>query len=538
MGKALLLVLDGASFHIMMDLKQDLSFLYEIMKDGVFGNLQSVFPSITPVALASLFSGKQPEHNGVTGPKIFIKNRPLSKPLSAFSSASLIEDPVWAHLARKGYKSIVLSAPQSLPDKWKIENMILFDPYRAKMKGCDRGFLINEGENWIMEGKWKLLCHDDLCTLHYPSPEGEEEIELEKSKWSNPFLIKATCKRKELIGVTRAIQKDNKVYILPPAFDNEEWYNVKELGKDVWENVSIKEGMILDGDYHGLSSGIIDLEEYMQTVFFAFQFFLSYSKFVLNKYDWDFAITYLPLIDNLQHLLYGIDDATATEHIRRAYQLGDEFVREHSSMGDNIIICSDHGIAKVRKKVYLNKFLERINLLSLEGDRINWKRTKAYYGGGGIIRINLVNREKYGIVSKKEFPKLIRYIMRNLESLEDPESRVRIFTSIYANEVPAEDRKADIAIMGVTKGYSISSQIGNTDIIESVVPYRTSSADHGYYRAEDMDGVILMHGKDFKKGLKVNCRIIDIMPTILKIYNMDAKSDGRALTEVLANYGI
>lgn len=538
MGKALLVVLDGASFHIMKDLKQDLSSFYELIKEGVFGNLQSVFPSITPVALASLFSGKQPEHNGVTGPKIFIKNRPLSKPLSAFSSASLVEDPIWAHLARKGYKTIVLSAPQSLPDKWKIENMILFDPYRAKMKGCDRGFLINEGENSVMENKWKLIHHNDLSTLYYPSPEGENEIELEKNKWSNPILIKVTCRRKELVGVSRAILKDNQVYILPPAFNNKEWYNIEEIGNDVWGNVSIKEGMILDGDYHGLSNGIIDLEEYMQTVSFAFQFFINYSTFVLKKYDWDFAVTYLPLIDNLQHLLYGISDTRATENIRYAYYLGDKFVKAHSSMSDNIIICSDHGIAKVRKKVYLNKFLEKINLLSLEGDRVDWKRTKAYYGGGGIIRINLVNREKYGIVSKKEFPKLIRYIMRNLELLEDSESHVRIFTSIYANEVPAEDRKADIAIMGVAKGYSISSQIGETDVIENVVPYRTSSADHGYYRAEDMDGIILMHGKDFKKGLTINCRIIDVMPTILKIYNIETKSDGMALTEALANYGM
>jgi predicted AlkP superfamily phosphohydrolase/phosphomutase len=122
--------------------------------------------------------------------------------------------------------------------------------------------------------------------------------------------------------------------------------------------------------------------------------------------------------------------------------------------------------------------------------------------------------------------------------LEDPETHVRIFTSIYANETPAEDRKADIAIMGVSKGYSISMQIGNTEVIEKIVPYKMSSADHGYYRAEDMDGIVLMYGKDFRKGLRLDCKIVDIAPTIMKIYNTDIKSDGRPLVEIMNNQGI
>jgi len=531
-------VLDGASFHIMKDLEKDLPSFHSIIKNGIFGNLQSVFPSITPVALASLFSGKQPEHNGITGPKIFVKNRPLSKPLSAFSSISLVEDPIWVHLARKGYKTMVLSAPQSLPDKWKIDNMILFDPYRSKMKGCDNGFVLREGENSIMDVKWKIELHDTSAILRYPSPEGEQELEIDKGKWSQPLLIKGICRKKELIGVTRAIVKDDYVYVLSPAFQNGEWFNSEEIGIDVWDNISVKEGMVLDGDYHGLSRGDINLEEYMQTVLFAFQFFIKYSTFVLNKYNWDFAITYLPLIDNLQHLLYGINDEMAYENVKRGYSLGDEFLRVHLNISDNLIVCSDHGISKAGKKVYLNKFLEKINLLSIEGEKINWRKTKAYYGGGGTIRVNLIGREKYGIVSKKEFPKLIRYILRNLEMLEDPETHVRIFTSIYANETPAEDRKADIAIMGVSKGYSISMQIGNTEVIEKIVPYKMSSADHGYYRAEDMDGIVLMYGKDFRKGLRLDCKIVDIAPTIMKIYNTDIKSDGRPLVEIMNNQGI
>lgn len=533
MGKVLLVVLDGASFHLLKEFKDDLRSFSTIIKEGIWGNLKSVFPSITPVALAALFSGKEPEHNGVTGPKIFIKNKPLYKPLSAFSSTSLIDEPIWVYLSKKGYKTIVLSSPQSLPDKWKINNLILFDPYKSKIKGCDQGFLIKEGDNMIMEKNWKLSIGDYKGILRYPGEEGEEEITLQKYVWSDPLKIKTVCKRKELIGVTKALLKENYVYVLPPGFKNEEWSNDKDIEEDVWNNVSLKNGMILDGDYHGLSNGLINLKEYMETVNFAFSFFSNYSLYILKKYEWDFAITYLPLIDNLQHLLYGIDNEEAKESVKKGYSLSDDFISYHMNLGDNIVICSDHGISKVQKRVYINKLLEKINLLKLNEDKIDWKHTKAFYGGGGIIRVNLMNRERYGIVNKKEFPKLIRYIMRNLEMLEDPENHVRIFTSIYANEMPADDRKGDIAIMGVSKGYSLSSVIGNTDIIESVIPYRTSTADHGYYKAEDMEGIILMQGKNFRKGQSINCRIIDVAPTISKIFNVDMRVDGRVLTEAL-----
>ncbi|TRM78004.1 nucleotide pyrophosphatase, partial [Sulfolobus sp. B5] len=223
------------------------------------------------------------------------------------------------------------------------------------------------------------------------------------------------------------------------------------------------------------------------------------------------------------------------DHIFEVYKLASNFITAHISVADNIIICSDHGIRKVKKRVYLNKVLEKLNVLKVNGDKIDWKRTKAYYGGGGIVRINLRNREKYGIVNKNEFSKLVKYITYNLERLEDQITREKILTVIYSNESPAGDREGDIIIAGVNPRYSISTAIEKEEILEDVIPYFTITADHGYYKDEDMEGIVIFYGKLFRKGKLTNAKIIDVMPTILKIFGINIKADGRILNEVFKN---
>ncbi|WP_252896594.1 hypothetical protein [Metallosphaera hakonensis] len=72
--------------------------------------------------------------------------------------------------------------------------------------------------------------------------------------------------------------------------------------------------------------------------------------------------------------------------------------------------------------------------------------------------------------------------------------------------------------------------------IEPVIPYSTSTGDHGFYRKEDLYGVIMGIGKNVAKGKKIRARIIDVAPTLLKIMEIQApRMEGRALVEALEN---
>lgn len=530
--KVLLIVIDGFSYYLFERFRYNLETLNYLAENGIYGKLESVFPSLTPVALASLFTGVNPQVHGIIGPKMSAKGRKLSNPLSAYDSNSLLVDPMWVTLAKKGYKVLITSAPQALPDKWKLKNLILFDPYKAKLKHCSKGYLIKEGSNNILGKEWVVRKSDNRFIITYPSTSSNNQIELNKNEWSRPIEFYSYCKDKEVKGVTILHARDDDIYITPPAFFINTWSNSQELLEKVWNNVILKVGMVLDGDYKSLNLGLINFDEYMKTVELANQFFREYSMFLLKNTDWDFAVTYLPIVDNLQHLVYGIDDGKALDILLWAYKMSDSFVHDQLGLADYTIICSDHGITKVKKRVYVNKILEKINVLKIDNEKgIDWNHSKAYYLGGGHIRINLRGRENNGIVSREEFPKLVNYIAKNLEKIEDKESGERVFTTIIVKEIPSNNREGDI-IINISDSFSISSDTREHEIIENVVPYKTITADHGYYRREDLFGILIIYNSNNKKGKRINnMKIIDIAPTILKIFGISSemKTDGKVL---------
>jgi Uncharacterized conserved protein len=136
--KTLLIVIDGVSYSVFNQFRYNLDTMNNLVENGSFGKLESVFPTITPVALASLFTGYLPASHGITSTKIFIKGYSLSKPLSAHSSIPLKVDPIWYLLAKKEYKVIVTSAPQALPDKWKLKILSCLIPINPKLKSVAR----------------------------------------------------------------------------------------------------------------------------------------------------------------------------------------------------------------------------------------------------------------------------------------------------------------------------------------------------------------------------------------------------------------
>lgn len=527
--KLLLIVIDGLAYHLTERFLYTLPTLQKIAEKGAYGSLESSYPSITPIALASLFTGVSPKVHGVVAPKVFVKGRKIQSSLSAFSSSSLLADPLWAILGKRGFKTLVTSAPQSLPDIWKLDNTILFDPYKAKPKKCSEGTVIKEGENEGWGKKWIVKKGESGYEIDL---EGQS-LWLDVGRWSGPVISELECGEDKSEAVFFLHAREDGVYISPPSFLNYKWGNREGLIKDVWENVVKKTGMMLDGDYKSLNKGIISFDEYVKTAELSFNFFSEYSLYLLKKGDWDVGITYLPLVDNFQHLLYGIDDEKSYDYIHYAYRLADKFVSLHEGLAETLIVCSDHGITKIKKRVYINKILERINVLKMDDkNRVDWRRTKAYYGGGGIIRVNLRDREEAGIVSKREYPKLVRYIVKHLEGLTDERGEV-VFTGIHMRDEPAGDRQGDIEL-SVREYYSMSSSTDHIAEIEDVKPYVTATADHGYYRKEDMYGVILMDGPTIAKGKKVKARIIDVAPTVLKILGISGwKMEGRILTEAL-----
>ncbi|MGC9104908.1 MAG: alkaline phosphatase family protein [Thermoprotei archaeon] len=529
--RVLLIVIDGLSYDVLERFKDQLPNISSLINTGVYGRLESVFPALTPVAIASLITGTTPKTHGIVSPKIFVKGRKLSDPISAFSSEGLLVDPIWYHLGRRGKRVIVASSPQALPDRWGLPNVKLIDPFRTKVKRCSDAFFVKEGEHRVHGRVWLVGRNGLGYEIAYPKDDDYDVVKLRPGETLGPISFDAKCKDRELKGITFLRAKDEGVYIAPSAYQTYEWSNDRELMEELWEKVFKVHGVMLDSDHHSIQRGQATLEDFMWTASLSAKFFTEYSKYLLSTRDWDFAITYFPVVDNVQHLLYGFYEQFE-EEIKRAYHMADQFVSAHLDLADLVIIASDHGISRVRKRFFPNKLLMDLGLLHVnEKNEIDWSKTKAIYAGGGFFRVNLRGREDSGVVRKEEYRKVVKTIVKALESLNSED----LFLSILENEVPSGDREGDVVFV-IKEPYGVSNAVRkDVNVIEEIQPLKFASGDHGYFRKDDFNGVIIASAKGAKFAKKLQrARIIDVAPTILKLYGIDnVKTEGNPIPEIL-----
>jgi predicted AlkP superfamily phosphohydrolase/phosphomutase len=106
---------------------------------------------------------------------------------------------------------------------------------------------------------------------------------------------------------------------------------------------------------------------------------------------------------------------------------------------------SDHGFAAFDRAVNLNTWLEREGFLAMDGESMNWPKTRAYAVGLNALYVNLAGREEHGIVQPgAEQAALLTDIKRRLSEFRDPEtggqvvldvSEVRKSTSRFAPDL-------------------------------------------------------------------------------------------------------
>jgi predicted AlkP superfamily phosphohydrolase/phosphomutase len=205
---------------------------------------------------------------------------------------------------------------------------------------------------------------------------------------------------------------------------------------------------------------------------------------------------------------------------------------------DVLMIISDHGFKTFIRGINLNTWLYKngyLKLKSINNDssyfkNVDWENTKAYASGLGGIYLNLIARERLGVVNQgKEAEALKEEISEKLLNLSDPENNKTVIRNIYNSRNiysgPYINDAPDL-IIGYADGYRISwdGAIGKVtrEIFED--NNKCWSGDH----AVDpliVPGVIFCNKKiDLK-----NPEIIDIAPSVLHIFGIKAPlyMDGR-----------
>ena len=241
--------------------------------------------------------------------------------------------------------------------------------------------------------------------------------------------------------------------------------------------------------------------------------------------------------------------------IRESYQRMDQAVgqaMEKLPPDGVLFVISDHGFSSWRHSFNINTWLVRHGFMVLKGQdeglktlddlfvsgsffqNVDWSRTRAYALGLGCIYINLLGRERDGIVSPgAEYDQVCREIQEQLAAFVDPATGERPVHRVYRRDEMYSDFNPDLipdlrAANGLNYRVSWQTSLGGAppDYFE-----QHSSPWSGDHCSLDPDLVrgILFCSRPL--DMEPTPQMHDFVPTLLDLYGQPAAAEmpGRSL---------
>jgi predicted AlkP superfamily phosphohydrolase/phosphomutase len=491
--RVFVLGLDGATFDLIgpwID-SGELANLKRLQDAGVRGELESVYPPLTPCAWPSFFMGKNPGKHGLFGYKVRRKGSYEEVPLA---SSDRRGRTLFELVGDQGGMVAVLSVPMTYPATEVAGVMTtciftpkLADPYEAdcafppafkdEMKRVIGTFRIHP-EHVYAKGRIEDLLRDYKETL-------EQRIKLcEHVLKTHPWDFAIA-----VLNETDHIQHQ-LWHLIDPSHQDHDPGEAREFGpaiKDFWIHVDREIGRILAllpadttvivmSDHgHGAIHWWIHLNNLL-----AREGLLAFKR---NPLAW------------LKRALFRLGFTPATAfRLRRAF---DRRGRKKKGAAEG-----GGGASPLFRKIFLS-----------END-VDWSRTRCWATGHmGQINVNLKGREPAGIVSKSEVPALRGQIEAALAKLVEPGSGAPIVERLVPREDLYHGEMVSLASDFFVRTRKPEFQaLGGASFISNRVLERSwgNSATHR------MNGIFLMRGPKVRRGARASgLRIFDLAGHIL-----------------------
>ncbi len=504
--RVLIVGLDSATFDLILPWVKTgkLPFLHDMMENGAYGELTSTIPVLTPPAWSSFMTGKNPGKHGIIS---FFNRENNGYNVEVANSTHRSAREIWTILGESGKKVGIVNVPLTYPPK-KVNGVMI------------TGMMTPPGSD----------------NFTYPVFLKEEVKKLIGEDTLNPFFT--YLEREEV-------------------FLNDLFESTDRLAK--------------------ISSHLIKEHK------------LDFFMVVFNGTDY-IQHRFWGHIDP-SHPKYRADKAEKYQKIfLDYYQRMDEIIGELSMLaGENVtvIVMSDHGAGPLRKYIHINSWLMQAGFLSMKGSLmtrikrfmykigvnpeeiynvllrarignlgvktdkadaklrfllkqlflsfsdVNWRKTKAYSIGSGLIYINLKGRDPFGAVNPgEEYETLRERIIRQLYKLKDPETGEHIVEKVYRKEevyAGAHSRTAPDLVFLPKQGYMTFE--GYEFGADSVVTRAEAVS-----AAHRPNGILLMKGPKIKRSVELeNANIMDVAPTVLQILGMPIPTDmdGKVLVDII-----
>ncbi len=469
-----------------------------IMQSGVHGELQTIFPPVTPPAWASFATGKTPEFHGVFD---FFDHSNPGREKEIISSRHIRSDTLWQILSRHGKRVGVVNVPVTYPPSpvngYMITGMLTpsteseftYPPSLYRELKDELGEY-TVGVTWMeyKEAEAKQFIDDLAQCMQTRAKYVRHMMAMEKLDFFMVVFSGVDCLQHALWDIISA----------PEAALKSLWERrVRERAVEFFQELDEIVGEIVSG-----------LDEDTRVFFMSDHGFGPLkAKFHINK--WLSRIGLMSL------------DGKKELYLRAKWALLKTLSR------------LDRG--GLRKRVQKNKTERKQVFRDMTTGCIVWDKTLAYsaYRTEQGIYLNLKGREPAGIVSPgAEFEEVRKRVVSELEALRSPHNPGRPLASRIARREEVFDGPYAHFAPDILFTFDEGCIIGDDILAGSTFEESNWFTGRGTHRLE---GLLIARGNGIRESTEVEgARIFDVAPTILHSMGLPVPEDmnGRVITEL------
>lgn len=234
------------------------------------------------------------------------------------------------------------------------------------------------------------------------------------------------------------------------------------------------------GDSTNQTKGLISEQVWFEQTERLARYLKNITLANLKRSDWDLLITYLPIIDEVEHgyLLrdprqpdYDAENGARrlrfAQHVEWAYQQADRGLKEWMEAAPpetNFIVVSDHGMIPLHTTILLHNFLAQSGFKVAPEEQAEVRAQ--IDGASAHIYVNLAGRQKGGLIAQDKLAGYVDRLVAACQSLRDPLTGEPIFQVVLKRSeldqlrLNDAERAGDVFV-SARPGFSLSGRVAS-----------------------------------------------------------------------------
>lgn len=310
-------------------------------------------------------------------------------------------------------------------------------------------------------------------------------------------------------------------------------------------------------DSYAYQDGWIDAADMLHMLERQSEYIAQVTAWIYQTYQPDLLMTWFDNFDSAGHNYLMVNERQTNYSPETAAQFA-EYYKEAAKNADQalatildavnlehttVMLVGDHGMAPIHSVVYVNTILEQAGLLTLDTQNyvvVNKTKAFAVASGGAVhIYINLIGREKDGIVPADEYEAIQTQIVDLFANLTDPETGETVFQRVLTRDELAtlglDHPNAGDVFAQANPGYHLDGWRGNDFVFAPADFY----GQHGYdSNLPEMRTIFIAAGQAIRQHGEIipPVRIIDYVPTIANLLGFEpaAGVEGKPIEAIIA----